>query len=97
MMNIPFNKLTRYWLQSVRLCFASSDENSGFMLVYQHNIEATEIMIDHFDQIAATALSEILLTTDCTHLKNPIDISSPEASRLRPAVSSLEACPTSAL
>lgn len=49
------------------------------------------------DLLAELALLEILSSIDSGPLKNPIDISSPEASRLRPAVSSLEACPTSAL
>lgn len=97
MMNIPFNKLTCYWLQSVRLCFARSAQSSGFMLLYRHNIGVAMITVGHLDQLAAPALLEILTSTNSAHLKNPIDISSPEASRLRPAVSSLEACPTSAL
>ena len=96
-MNNPFNKLTRYWLKSVRLCFAQLAETSGFMFVYRHNIWVTEIMIDHFDRIAVAAFIKILPSSDCDHLKNPIDNSNPETARLRPAVSPLEACPTSAL
>ena len=67
------------------------------MVLYAHNIEVTESMIDYFDLIAALVWLAVLTSTDSGHLKNPIDISSPEASRLRPAVSSLDACPTSAL
>ena len=96
MMNIPFKKLTRYWLKSVRLCFARSAESSGFILVYRHNIRVTQKVIDTIDMVATPAFRGVVPSTDSGHLKNPIDISNSETVRLRPAVSSLEACPTSA-
>ena len=85
----PFNKLTRYWLKSVRLCFAQSAESSGIMFVYGHNIGVTEIMIDHLDRIAVAAFIEILPSCNCDQLKNPIDNSNSETARLHPAVSSM--------
>ena len=98
MMNIRFNnKLTHYWLQSVRLCFARTAENSTLMLEYPHNMSVTPKMIDTIYTVVTPELREDLSSTDCDHLKNPIDILSPQTARLRPAVSSLEACPTSAL
>ena len=97
MIKIPFNKLIRYWLPSVRLCFARTAENSTLMLEYPHNMSVTPKMIDTIYTVATLVHRGVLPSTDCGYLKNPIDISSTETVRLRPAVSSLGACPTSAL
>ena len=71
MMSILLNKLTHYWLQSVRLCFVRSAESSGFMLVYGHNIEVTEIMIDTIYTVAAPVLRGVPPSIDCSNLKTP--------------------------
>ena len=67
------------------------------MLVYRYEMRVAIFIFVRLDLLAALVWLGSLTSTDSGNLKNPIDISNSRTARLRPAVSSLNACPTSAL
>ena len=85
-----------YWQKTVtyRLdCFDENGENKGLSPL---NLKETNGIKTPIYRLALSEPRDIQLSNNTGHVKIPIEKSITETSRLRPAVSSLEACPTSA-
>ena len=99
-MNLDIHNTDRYqncyWQQSVMQDFVCLDEkarNEGLSLL---KIGKTVLIMPPIHRFEVSELREIQISNNTGRVKIPIEDSIPERSRLRPAVSSLEACPTPA-
>ena len=85
-----------YWPQSVMHDIVRSDEKVRNVDISLLKIGKTVLIMPPIYRFEVSEFREIELPDNTGHVTIPIEYSIAETSRLRPAVSSLEACPASA-